>query len=74
MRVLGAQSCLTVCDPVECSLPGFSGREVGEQLGTKGAYSAGLISARFYLGYRCPQGLEVGFSGPECAEWGLGRC
>ena len=74
MRVLGTQSCLTVCDPMECSQPGSSGREVGEQLGTKGTHYTGLISARFYLGYRCPQGLEAGFSGPVCAEWGLGRC
>ena len=59
---------------MECSQPGSSGREVGEQLGTKGTHCTGLISALFYLGYRCPQGLEAGFSGPVCAEWGLGRC
>ena len=42
-----AQSCLTLCDPVECDLPGFSVREGGSPGKNTGAYCPILVAIPF---------------------------
>ena len=41
------QSCPTLCDPVDCGLPAFSGREGGSPVKNTGAYWLILVAVPF---------------------------
>ena len=47
MRAESLQSCLTLCDPVDCGLLGFSVRDGGSPGKNKGAYWPMLVAIPF---------------------------
>ena len=82
VQCLVAQSCLTLCDPMHCSLPGSSvhGDSPGKNTGVGGhAHLQGIYPAlgsnpvlpccRWFLYHLCPQGSRVIYS-----IWCIRKC